>query len=110
MLVRHAFFEGTVAPEDQARFESIVRERIAPGMQRFPRIRRLVYHWGREFEDDDRRFHLVIEHAYDSMQDMAAAITSAPRREIQEPLEEMLALFDGKVFHVNFEMDVVRPG
>ena len=109
MFVRHAYFEGTVALEDRERFETVVREQVAPGMRRFPRIRRLAYHWGLEFETDDRRIHLTIEHAYDSLEDIAAAITSEPRRAIQGPLDEMLSLFDGRVYHVNYEIDVVIP-
>ena len=109
MFVRHAYFEGTVAPENRERFETVVHEQVAPGMRNFPRIRRLAFYWGREFETDDRRFHLTIEHAYDSMEDIATAITSEPRRAIQGPLDELMSLFDGRVYHVNYENDVVTP-
>ena len=109
MFVRHACFEGTVAPEDRERFAAIVREQVAPGMSRFPRLRRLSYHWGREYEADDRQFYLIIEHAYDSPQDMEAAISSEPRREMQGAIEELVGLFQGRVYHVNCEVDVVVP-
>ena len=51
MYVRCAYFEGNVDVADRERFESIVREQIAPQMLRFPRIRNLRLLWGREPAD-----------------------------------------------------------
>ena len=108
MFVRCAYFKGTVAPQHRERFASIVRERIAPAMPPFPKIRRLEYHWGRESEADRRGIYLVIEHAYDSLEDIATAITCDIRQNMQGDIDVASALFDGWVYHVNHEAESVE--
>lgn len=102
MYVRCAYFEGNVVATDRERFESIVREQIAPQMLRFPRIRNLRLLWGREHEVPDRSIYLVIEHGYDSLEDIQVAITSDVRAGIQGAIDELVSLFDGRIWHVNY--------
>ena len=105
MFVRCAYFEGNVATENRERFAALVREGIAPNMRRFPEIRRLECRWGYEFEADDRGIYLTIEHSYDSPEDIAAAITSDVRSAMQPAIDEAMSLFQGRVYHVNYEVD-----
>jgi len=76
-------------------------------MQRFPAIRRLEFYFGRDFELQERNICLCIEHAYDSREDIDAAITSDARAAMQAELEELLALLEGRVYHVNHEVHAV---
>ena len=110
MFVRCAMFEGTVHADDRARFEALINGPIAGHMQHFPGIRRLEFHWGRESELEDRSIYLAIEHGYDSLDDIATAITSDTRRAMQKPLDELMALFHGHVYHVNYEVAPVEVG
>ena len=105
MYVRCAYFEGNVATADRGRFESLVREQISPQMLLFPGIRKLRLLWGRENETPDRNIYLVLEHAYDSLQDIQVAITSDVRAGMQSALDELISLFDGKIYHVNYETE-----
>lgn len=105
MYVRCAYFEGNVAEAKRERFESIVREQMAPKMRRFPRIRSLRLLWGREHEVPERSIYLVIEHGYDSLEDIQAAITSDVRAGMQDAIDELVSLFDGRIWHVNHESE-----
>ena len=105
MYVRCAYFEGNVAAINRERFESIVREQLAAGMGRFPGIRHFRLLWGREHEASDRKFYLVIEHGYDSLEDIQVAITSDVRAGIQGAIDELVSLFDGRIWHVNYESE-----
>jgi hypothetical protein len=105
MYVRCACFEGNVAATDRERFESIVREKIAPQMLRFPGIRTLRFLWGREQETPDRSIYLVVEHGYDSLEDIHVAITSDVRAGMKGALDELVSLFDGRIYHVNHEIE-----
>jgi len=105
MYLRCAYFEGNVAATDRERFESLVREQIAPQMLEFPRIRSLRLLWGREQETADRSIYLAIEHGYDSLEDIQDAITSDVRAGIQSALDELISLFDGRIYHVNYESE-----
>lgn len=105
MYVRCAYFEGNVATSDREQFESLVREQIAPQMLKFPRIRSLRLLWGKEQETLDRSIYLVLEHAYDSLEDIQIAITSDVRAGMQSALDELVSHFDGKIYHVNYETE-----
>jgi hypothetical protein len=105
MYVRCAYFEGSVDSADRERFESLVREQIAPQMLQFPGIRKLRLLWGQEYETLDRNIYLVLEHGYDSLQDIQVAITSDVRAGMQSALDELLSLFHGNIYHVNYEIE-----
>ena len=105
MYLRCAYFEGSVSAADRDRFESVVREQIAPRMLRFPGIRSLRLLWGREQEAPDRIIYLVVEHGYDSIEDIQIAITSDVRAGMQSALDELVSLFNGRIYHVNYETE-----
>ena len=44
----------------------------------------------------------MIEHTYDSLADIETAITSDVRAGMRPILDELLPLFEGKVYHVNY--------
>ncbi len=104
MFVRCAYFEGTISTGNQGRFEEVVRQGIAPAMSRFPGIRRLEFRFGRDFEIPERSICFSIEHAYDSLEDIQRAITSDARKSMQADLDELMGLFEGRIYHVNHEV------
>jgi hypothetical protein len=105
MYLRCAYFEGNVAANDRERFESIVREQVTPKMLEFPRIRSLKLLWGREQEVSDRGIYLAIEHEYDSLEDLHTAITSDVRAGMKSAIDELVSLFEGRIYHVNYEAE-----
>ena len=104
MFVRAAYFEGKITAGNQDRFENLVKQRIAPAMGRIPGIRRLEFRFGRDFETRERSICFCIEHGYDSLDDIQRAITSDARKSMQADLDELMSLFEGRLYHVNYEM------
>lgn len=105
MYVRCAYFEGDVAKAQQPRFRTLVIEQLASGMANYPNVRQVRVLWGDEFEAEDRKFYLVIEHAYDSPADLNIALQSDVRASAQPAIDEINTLFRGRIFHVNYETD-----
>ncbi len=105
MIVRCAYFEGHVEASDSARFEALICEQIVPTIASYPRIRNLRVLWGREYELDERSIYLLIEHTYDSLDDLNCALASDVRRLMLPTLAAVQQLFDGRIYHVNYEVD-----
>ncbi len=107
MIVRSAYFEGEIKAEGRARFEQLVKDELAPRMRELPNIRRLCFYFGKEYETEDRPICFVVEHGYDSLDDVNTAKASPAREAITPALEELMTLFEGRVYHVNHEMDAI---
>ena len=108
MYLRCAYFEGDVPARHRERFDTIVNEQIAPKMLTFPGIRHLRILRGREHEAPERRIYLVIEHGYDAVEAIRLAVTSEARASMQSALDELMPLFEGRVYHVNYEAKTFR--
>lgn len=87
------------------RFAELLRDGLATPMRSFPRVRDVRVLWSRYQESDERPIYVSIEHAYDSLADIDAARESPQRRAIQDDIDELMSLFRGRVYHVNFEID-----
>ena len=109
MYVRCAFFEGVVQPTNQRIFDQCILEQVLPQMAKFPRCREVRALWGREFEDGAQDTYLILEHYYDTLEDIHKAIHSENREEVWLHLNKILPFFDGRICHVNAEVRVV-PG
>jgi len=107
MIIRSAYFEGEIKAQHQARFEQLVREVIVPRMRELPNIKRLSFYFGQEYECQDRPICFVIEHGYDSLEDVHIAKASPAREAMNPALKELMTLFEGRLYHVNHEVDAV---
>ena len=107
MFVRCAYFEGDVNPSNRDEFDRCVIEEVAPQMAEFPGCREVRVLYGREYQDGVQDFYMVLEHYYDSMDDIHEAITSANRDRVWHRLNKVMPLFDGRVTHMNAEVRLV---
>jgi hypothetical protein len=110
MYLRCAYFEGDVPALHRKQFDAIMNEQIAPTMLTFPGLLHLRILWGREHETPERHLYLVIEHGYDSLEALGVAITSEARTSMQSALDELMPLFDGRVYHVNYDAKTFHIG
>jgi hypothetical protein len=110
MLMRCAFFKGTIKPGMESRFNRQVEERLVPLWTRFPGAKdvRII----RQLHSDvnDPAIPLAIAMLFDSQQDIDAALASPVRRESQVESRVLLDLFDGTVFHTVFDAQVFPGG
>lgn len=109
MYVRCAYFEGTVAEADRPAFDAGIREGVLPAMARFADVRHVQALFGREYDEGAPQYYLVLRHGYDSPEAMGVALDSDNREAVWAELEKIMPLFQGKVFHVNYETTTMNP-
>jgi hypothetical protein len=104
MHIRCAYFEGTVAPENRARFDGFMDDEIMPRLTRMPKVRAVRLLRGEAFQDGAPGIYQTIEQEYDSLADIEAALASEVRREMREKLAEVMGLFEGRIWHINHSL------
>ncbi len=104
MYVRCAYFEGDVAISDRERFDRFMDTEIMPRLTRMPKVRAVRLLRGSEFEDDAPHLYQTIEQAYDTLEDIRAALASEVRSEMRDKLAEVMVLFEGRLYHVNHRL------
>ena len=107
MFVRCAFFIGDVNPSNRDKFDRCVIEEVAPQVAKFPGCREVRVLCGREYQDGAQDFYMVVEHYYDSLEDIHNAIASENRDRVWHHLNKVLPLFEGRVTHMNAEVRLV---
>jgi uncharacterized protein (TIGR02118 family) len=116
MLVRCAYYVGTVRPEDQERFDRYVREVHLPDVAKWPRLRRLrlLKNNGEPYLGEAPRYYQCFELSFDTQEDMDFCMASAERTETrrisQGDLASFKGLFQGEVHHVNYEVTEFPTG
>ena len=100
MFKRLAFFEGAIAKGREAEFDAYIQERLVPLWTKFPGALRVETLREVEAEDGSHRFPLVLQITYPSRAAIDEALASAVRFESREMTKGLLAMFEGRVFHV----------
>jgi len=108
MLVRCAYYVGTVRPEDQERFDAYVRGVHLPNVAKWPRLRRLrlLKNDGQPYLGEAPRYYQCFELTFASQEDMDFCMASPERAETrrisQRDFASFRGLFQGEVHHVNY--------
>ena len=105
MLIRCAFFEGHVREGKEAAFEQFVEQRLMPLWRRFPgatdvRVLRRV-----TADPHAPAVHMLLEFDYPSQEAIERTLVSPVRAEAKAETEELMAMFDGRLFHIVFELN-----
>jgi hypothetical protein len=103
MLIRCAFFEGRVRGGQDAAFEQFIEQHLLPLWQRFPgstavRVLRHV-----AADPGAPPIHMMLEFDYPSQAAMDSTFASPERTEAKAKTQELLSMFDGRLYHVVFE-------
>ena len=104
MFKRLAFFEGAIAPGREAEFDAFIEQRLVPLWTKFPGAKRVEILREVEAEDGSHRYPLVLQTTYPSRGAIEAALASKVRFESREMTKGLLAMFEGRVFHVVYEL------
>jgi uncharacterized protein (TIGR02118 family) len=110
MLVRCAYYVGTVAPENREAFDRYVREVHLPDVATWPRLRRLrlLRNDGEPYLGEAPRYYQCFELSFDTQQDMDFCMASPARAETRAQsaadFAKFKGLFIGEVHHVNYEV------
>ena len=110
MLVRCAYYVGTVAPENRKAFDDYVLNVHLPDVASWPRLRRLrlLKNNGEPYLGEAPRYYQCFELTFDTQQDMDFCMASqarvATRKQAAEDIARFKGLFIGEVHHVNYEV------
>jgi len=109
MFKRLAFFEGKILAGREAEFDAYIKERLVPLWTQFPRATRVETLREVEAEDGSHRYPLVLEISYPDKAAIEAAMASSVRFESREMTKGLLAMFEGRVFHVVYGLNDYAP-
>ena len=105
MLLRCAFFRGRIRPGSEEAFSDIVSGRLVSLWTRFPGASEVRVLRQAEADVTEPHFEMVLAIRYPDRDAMERALASEARRESRAVTQELLALFDGDVFHTLFWAD-----
>jgi hypothetical protein len=103
MYVRCAYFEGSVDPANQAEFDGCALNELGPGIAKVPGCRDSRILFGREYQADAPPFYMMVEHYYDSLDTLKAALETDQVAVNRKAMERVMPLFKGRVTHINHE-------
>lgn len=103
MLTRCAFFEGHVREGKEADFEHFIEQTLLPLWRRFPgatdvRVLRRV-----DADPQAPHVHMMLEFDYPSQDALDTTVASPERAKAKAATETLLAMFEGRLFHIVFE-------
>lgn len=104
MIVRQAFFEGSILPGREGDFEAYVAEKLLPMWLRFPGIREVRVLYNIERDEGAPSYPMVLSTMYDSREALAAALESPVRYESREATKGLFDMFEGHIHHHVFDL------
>ena len=105
MFKRLAFFEGRLTRGRETEFDAYINERLVPLWKQFPGATRVEILREVEAEDGSHRYPLVLQTTYPQRDAIEKALATKVRFESREMTKGLLAMFDGRVFHVVYELN-----
>lgn len=104
MIVRCAYLEGDVLPENRARFDAFIAAEVVPLMKRFPGVQSVRVMRAAAVEDGGHSLYMSFESAYPSQEALDFALSQPIRLELRAKMKEILPLFQGRMFHITQAM------
>lgn len=104
MIVRQAFFEGSIRPGQETAFKAYVAEKLLPMWLRFPGVREVRVLYNVERDQGAPCYPMVLSTMYDSREALAAALDSPVRYESREATKGLFDMFEGHIHHHVFEL------
>jgi hypothetical protein len=105
MFKRYAFFEGRILPGREGEFEAFVTTRLVPLWTRFPTATKVEILREVDADPGAPPYPMVLALTYPSLEGIEEALASPVRQESRETTKELLAMFEGRVFHTVFRLE-----
>lgn len=106
MIVRSAYLEGTVADTDRAAFDAHMTGPVLAAIATYPGIRQVRLRQLEVADEGAPPVYMVFDLLFDSLEDMNAALASPIRQAVRQKINEGMALFKGRVYHLVFREDM----
>lgn len=103
MFIRCAFFEGKVHTGKEAAFKKFVKDNLVPLWTTFPGAEEVRVLHQTESDTPDPHYAMVLSICYPSMAAIENALKSDVRNQSRVVTQELVKMFDGRIFHTVFE-------
>jgi hypothetical protein len=100
MFTRYAIFEGTVRPGHEDEFFRAVEERLVPLWRQMPQAQAVRVVRIARRDEDAPPIAMIQEIDYPSLDAIEEALVSPVRTQARAVTDEIMALFDGRFYHV----------
>ena len=104
MIIRQAYFEGSIQKGREDAFKIYVAERLVPLWQEFPDVLEVRVLHGTTRDEGAPTYAMVLSMKFDSQEALTKALESSVRYESREVTKGLMALFDGRIHHHVFEV------
>ncbi len=104
MIIRQAFFEGTIHAGREEAFKAYVAKKLMPMWLAFPGIKEVRVLYNIERDEGAPTYPMVLSTMYESRETLAAALDSPVRYESREMTKGLLEMFDGRIHHHVFDL------
>lgn len=105
MYIRCAFFRGRVKPGMEEAFKQYIRRELVPLWTRFPGAQEVRVLRQIESDVNDPHLDMVLSVRYPTRESIDIALASEVRMKSREVSKDLIAMFDGTVFHTIFSAD-----
>jgi hypothetical protein len=104
MLIRCAFFEGRVKEGQDTAFHNFVTHKLVPLWTNFPGAREVRVLSQTDSDTENPHFAMVLAIQYPDRAAIERALQSDARARSREVTSELVAMFDGRIFHTVFDL------
>ncbi len=104
MLIRSAFWIGTPKSGAEQRLRHAIDHELVPAMKAFPGVRDVKALWPEKREDEPPQIACQILVEFDSRDDLERMLASPERRALRPRVLEAVALFDGSMSHIEYQV------
>ena len=109
MLIRCAFFKGTILQEYEESFHTHWQENLVPLWSAFPHLIELRVMREVESDNSENPFPLVMAMKFNSKEDIKEALNSPTRWKSKEVSKKLLGMLNGSVIHTVFDTKQFSP-
>jgi hypothetical protein len=103
MFIRCAFFEGKAHQGKETEFKQFVRDKLVPLWTKFPGAEEVRVLHQTDSDTPNPHFAMVLAIRYPSIAAIDEALQSDVRNQSRIVTQDLVKLFDGRIFHTVFE-------
>jgi antibiotic biosynthesis monooxygenase (ABM) superfamily enzyme len=104
MWIRAAFWVGSVKPGSESQFRSLIGEQMVPSLKKLPGVGDAKARWPAQSEDSPPEIACQLLVEFSDRAALEQMLASAERRALRARVGELIALFNGHLSHINYEV------
>ena len=109
MIIRSAVLEGSPLAQDKDLFDQHMHTTVLQAIASYPGIVKVVLRRPLEQEAGAPPFYMIFDLYFPSLQVMQDALASPVRQKVREQLGQVMAGFQGKVYHLVMQESATIP-